>query len=164
MPDTIYVSGNVLLNPSELNENWKSTLVDHIKKKYINCTKQHGYITKIVSISNKITSQINSDTCYIKFNVNFIAEHILPAPGKTLECTVNMLFGHGIFAEISDKIKILIPIASLKDYKFDNKNHSFIPIDKKSTKQPISKGDKVKIEISEIKYEKNRYNCIGNLK
>ena len=70
-----------------------------------------------------------------------------------------MIFNHGIFAEIDDKIKILIPDHTLKTdgYQFDKTDNVY-----NGNNTTIKKQDKILIEIIDIVYN-NKYDCIGKL-
>ena len=69
-----------------------------------------------------------------------------------------MIFNHGIFCEKSN-LKLLIPINNLSSYNFDNK--------KKQFSKPgiiLKKDDTIQVEITNIRYNKHNFNCIGILK
>ena len=69
-----------------------------------------------------------------------------------------MIFSGGLFINIKNKIKLLIPISSLSDYKFDASTKTF-----KGEKSVIKENDEIKIKITGIKYSKKNFNCFGEL-
>ena len=165
MSDTILIEGTVRFAPNELNHNIRQLLVEKLSAKYITCNINNGYIQKIVKINNKYTTLIDNNSSDIVISIKFMAQRILPTIGMKLDCVVNTIFNHGIFAQIEDKIKILIPVATMRDYSFDHSGSveaPGIPVFKSST-VTIGKHDTIKIIITDVKYSKNRYNCIGKL-
>ena len=56
------------------------------------------------------------------------------------------------------KLKILIPMNTIKNYNF-NRDKSCL----ENKKQIIEKDDKIDIEIAETRYESGQYSCIGSL-
>jgi DNA-directed RNA polymerase subunit E'/Rpb7 len=170
MGDKILIDGYVILNPAELNEEIWSTLEQKIEEKYILCNHEYGYITKLCKIHNSYTSNIERNSGNVKISVRFLAERILPTIGKQLVCTVHMIFNQGIFAQVGENIKILIPTASIKNGKYtvidgddDYSKHSVFKISEPDRTRIIAVDDVIKITINEVKYNKNRYNCIGQL-
>ena len=66
-----------------------------------------------------------------------------------------MTLPNGILAEFLD-IKLLIPASDLEDYEY--KNQIFY-----NDKKVITIGDKLCVNIKDIRYIKNKFNCIGTL-
>ena len=160
MYDLININGFIILTPQEFNNDWKSTLAEKTKKKYLGCTNSYGYIIKITKISNDIETIFDSNSVSIRCNITFEVKRIKPEKNKKLNCNVNMIFNHGIFAEIDDKIKILIPDHTLKTdgYQFDKTDNVY-----NGNNTTIKKHDKIVIEIIDIRYNNNKYDCIGKL-
>jgi DNA-directed RNA polymerase subunit E'/Rpb7 len=65
-----------------------------------------------------------------------------------------MVFSSGLFVNVMNKFKVLIPINYLENYLFEN-NYFINSINKNTIKE----GDKVKFEITGIKYSKKQFNC-----
>ena len=169
MSDKILIDGYIILTPDELNQEILYLLEHKIKEKYILCNHEYGYITKLCKIHNGYTSYIERNSGNVKISVRFLAERILPTIGKQLVCTVHMIFNHGIFAQIGENIKILIPAISIKNGKYsvddgdDCSKHPVFKISGDDGIKIIESDDTLKITINEVKYNKNRYNCIGQL-
>jgi polyribonucleotide nucleotidyltransferase len=72
---------------------------------------------------------------------------------------VSMIFGGGLFINIKNKIKVLIPVSSLINYKFDASTKTFI----KNDKTVVKENDEIKVKITGIKYSKKNFNCFGEL-
>ena len=239
MFDRILIDGIVIIYPYELDQNINDIIIKKLASKYIVCNKKYGCVTKINKIHNQYKTYIERNTSNIKVHIKFMVERILPRIGKRLNCKVHMIFNHGIFAQIDQHIKILIPIASIKSGKFiqNTPDGSIFQIEQnKSNNTPASNdsdsnndscssesndsddddscssesndsddddscssesndsdeddscssesddsdeddscssedkiqriiktGDLIKIKITDVKYNKNRYNCIGKL-
>ena len=89
------------------------------------CNKEHGYILKINKIikikENNITS--NGE---LEFLLDFEADTLYPEKDKIFEGNVCMIFSAGIFVNIKDIFKILIPLNELKNYVYDNTENKFV--------------------------------------
>jgi len=168
MNEKLLIDGHIILTPNELNMEIWDMLEQKIKDKYIKCNNEYGCITKLCKIHNTYTTHIERNSGNVKIYTRFLAERILPTIGKQLSCTVHMIFNHGIFAQIGENIKILIPITSIKNGKYtvdegeDSSKHSVVKITGDHPKI-IAADDDIKIIIIEVKYNKSRYNCIGQL-
>ena len=118
MFDRILIDGIVIIYPYELDQNINDIIIKKLASKYIVCNKKYGCVTKINKIHNQYKTYIERNTSNIKVHIKFMVERILPRIDKRLNCKVHMIFNHGIFAQIDQHIKILIPIASIKNGKF----------------------------------------------
>jgi len=160
MHDELVIEGCVILQPDEFNNNWKNIIVDKIKSKYLGCTEKYGYIIDILQISNEIDTKLDCNTTMITCNIIIKVSRIKPEKHKVLSCKVQMIFNNGIFAQIDDKIKILVPNDTLENgnYIFQKTINKYY---NNNTKQTISKDDTIKVMITDLQYSKNKYNCIG---
>lgn len=165
MSNNILLEGSVMLAPDELNQDIQQLLVEKLVKKYVTCNINHGYIKRILKIHNNYTTLIDNNSGNIIFNMKFLVERILPEIGMKLDCVVHTIFSHGIFAQVADKIKILIPVATMQEYSFIRDGTDEMPNIPvfKSNEKTICKDTKLQIIITDVKYGKNRYNCIGKL-
>ena len=162
MHDELVIEGCVVLQPAEFNNNWKNTIVDKVKSKYLGCTEKYGYIIDILQISNEIDTKLDSNTTMITCNIIIKVLRIKPEKHKVISCKVQMIFNNGIFAQIDDKIKILVPndVLKIDNYMFQKTTNKYYNND---TKQTISKNDVINVMITDLQYSKNKYNCIGNM-
>ena len=78
------------------------------------CTKK---IIKINDIISHEISRANTDNI---FNVDFDVEILKPEKGLEVEGVVCMVYKDGIFINILDKQKMLIPKSNLQKYKFND--------------------------------------------
>jgi len=149
----------VYLNYEYMDKNYKK----HIFENLINitknfCNKEDGYILKINKIIKIIENNITSNG-ELEFLVEFEADTLYPEKDKIFEGNVCMIFSAGIFINIKDVFKILIPLNELKEYKYDSSKNNFAKEDKN-----IKVGDLIKVSILDTKYSKKSFSCFGKLK
>lgn len=151
------INQKISIDPKFLDSEIKNHLFNKLQKTMIGkCSLEYGYIlkiNKIISIEDNLIAPANS---LVIFNVIYEADILKPEVGQELVGTVCMIFKHGIFVDIYEKMKILIPSSSMESYIF--KNSCFV-----SDNTKISVGINVKIKIVMIKYEKKNFSCIGKL-
>ncbi len=136
---------------------WK--LRDHILDKLRDvligdCSKDDGYIlsvTRLVRIDDNYISLANSVATFV---VTFEAETLKPIKGSIVDGKVSLIISQGIFVEVQEYLKILIPSDKMEEQKYDPDLLSF---------GNIKQGMEIRIVIEEIKYEKKKFICIGKL-
>jgi DNA-directed RNA polymerase subunit E'/Rpb7 len=97
----------------------------------------------------------NQDTI---FTVNFEAKTLKPEAGVKMTGVVCMVYKDGIFINIDNKQKMLIPALTIKEYKFDNTSNSYI----NGTKE-IKVGDIVESLVTASKFCNKNFSCVGSL-
>ena len=65
-----------------------------------------------------------------------------------------------LLARVTNKLKILVPTNMLDEYNFQSNPPKFVH---KNIKKEIVKGDKINIILTDIRYNKQNYNCIGKI-
>ena len=159
--ETVTISKDIELSPSSLHQGYFNDIYNNLCDKYRDtCTKDNGYIIDILDDLKLNSNRISNNTANIIFNVSFTAKILKPEIGNEIKCSVDMLSWHGIFAGIN-KLKVLIPENALTNYYFDQQNSKYV---NKKSKSEIKNGDEITIELTDIRYTKNNYNCIGKLK
>lgn len=155
----INIEKKICLEPHMLNENISDYLLKKIKNEYIGkCDQNYGYINKIFEDIHILDNIISSASSGVFFRVKFTALANKPEVNSKYEGKVCMIFPNGIFVEVYDKMKVLIPNDKMNPYKYQ-KNNTY-----KNGNKVIENGDTVKFQINMIKYEKQKFNCIGSLK
>ena len=153
------IERKIHLEPEFLYSGLNSKLLDNVKKVYENeCTKETGYIlkvNKIVKIKDNYISNVNSSIIFV---VDIDVDILKPEINAVYTDKVSMIFSGGLFINIMNKIKLLIPISSLSDYSFDPSTKTFV-----KCKSVIKENDEIKIKITGIKYSKKNFNCFGEL-
>lgn len=153
------IERKIHLEPEFLYSGLNAKLLDNVKKVYENeCTKETGYIlkvNKIVRIKDNYISNVNSSIIFV---VDIDVDILKPEINAVYTDKVSMIFSGGLFINIMNKIKLLIPISSLSDYSFDPSTKTFV-----KCKSVIKENDEIKIKITGIKYSKKNFNCFGEL-
>ena len=153
------IERKIQLEPEFLYSGLNAKLLDNVKKVYENeCTKETGYIlkvNKIVRIKDNYISNVNSSIIFV---VDIDVDILKPEINAVYTDKVSMIFSGGLFINIMNKIKLLIPISSLSDYSFDPATKTFV-----KCKSVIKENDEIKIKITGIKYSKKNFNCFGEL-
>ena len=155
--NTLIAKENVYIESKYLNNDLKKHVEDAITKKMIGyCDQVYGYITKIddILIIDNYISTASTGTFFV---VQFSIESLKPSVGNEYTGTVCMVFDHGIFVEVENKMKVLIPCDKMLDFKFCGDKF-------KNKTDSIYTGDVIETIITSIKYEKHNFNCIGSLK
>jgi DNA-directed RNA polymerase subunit E'/Rpb7 len=153
------IEKRICVDHEYLNRDINSYIFQKIKDVTLNeCTKEFGYILsikKLVKIKDNYISNVNCDNI---FTVVFDAETLKPENGKKFTGVVCMIFAGGIFLNILDKQKVLIPVSSLIDYVFKPSEKCFKKKDK-----TIKEGDVIDVIITGTKYSKQSFSCFGSI-
>jgi DNA-directed RNA polymerase subunit E'/Rpb7 len=159
MSETRIIEKKVCLKPEFLSKDYKRYLFNEIKNTFKNeCSKEIGYILDIIKIKSIKDNYISSNNCEIVLIVEVLVIVLKPETNKIFQDKVCMIFSGGIFLDIKQKFKVLIPQNSLLEYTFDSKTKSFVKDDIQ-----ISEGDIIKVKITGFKYNKNNFSCFGEL-
>lgn len=148
-----------------LNKNLKLEILNKLKSSIdCDCTEEYGYILRIVekkdinktiNVIDNYISNVNAENIFI---VEYEAEVLKPEIDKTFNDKICMIFNGGIFVNVNNKFKILIPISYLKDYEYDNTNKIF-----KKDKKTYKEGDSIDVMITGLKYSKKKFSCFGKI-
>lgn len=152
---TTTIERRIYLEPKYLDSNIMKHLLKKIQKTTSNeCTKEYGHI---LTINKVIGISANVDTI---FTVKFEATTLKPEPGKIFDAVVCMIYKDGIFVNIAEKQKMLIPAVTLTDYKFHEEDNVY---KNATTKKTIAVDDKIRIKITATKYGNQNFSCVGSL-
>ena len=156
---TSIIEKRICLDHENLNSDIRKCIYEKIKESINNeCTKEHGYILgvkRLIKIKDNYISNVNCDNIFI---VEIEAYTLKPEIGKKFKGEVCMIFNGGIFLNIKNKQKVLIPVSTLKNYSYDTTNRRF-----QNNKKQISVGDEINVEITGTKYSKQSFSCFGNM-
>lgn len=143
----------IFLESKYLDKKIKQHLLSKLREKMYNeCTNDIGYILHIED-DIKIISNINN-----VFIVEFNAEIFKPEPNDEYDSKICMIYKDGIFVDIKDRQKMLIPASSLKDYTYNDENNTFYKDD-----LHLSKDDIIRCKISAVRYNNRKFSCFGSL-
>ena len=160
MTSIVTLERKICMDPEYLDKNINKNILIKIKDITNNeCTKDIGYFINIIKI-NKIKDNYISPNCENIFIVEFEAEILKPEIGKNFKGEVCMIFSGGVFLNIKNKLKVLIPSNSLKEYEFNQIDNCYI---NKKNNKTINVKDELYVSISGSKYSKKNFGCFGNL-
>ena len=135
-------------------------LVDILSDKVYNlvgtCSKTKGAVIEVGRIHSITSSTISrvSGTCYFEVTYDLVSLH--PEIGHIYNVHVKHLYPEGIFLEFYG-IKIIVPATNVESKGYLYRDGKYC-----SGSQAIKKGDRVEVEVLNIRYE-NEYQCIGGL-
>lgn len=153
MESTKQFSKQIILNPSELTENYKETIINKINKKKCD---ENGVIISLGDIKS-IKNVISRDGKFINFTVDIDILIAKPEIGIILSLKPSLIINKGIFFKMYEHFHFFVPNDSkLKEWTFIN--NSF-----KKNNKTINKDDEVTIIITNIRYDNNKFNCICDL-
>jgi DNA-directed RNA polymerase subunit E'/Rpb7 len=151
---TSVITRRVTLNPKYLTKNIKNHIITQLQIDTKNdCSKQFGHILKIIKIEEILD---NENTTFV---IKFSAETLKPEKDRILEGKVFKVYRDGIFIDVMEKQKILIPALNLTNYEFNEDNDTYVS----KNKEIIQENDEVKVKIVAVKYNKGKFSCFGSL-
>lgn len=150
--ETITMRKRISMEPRYLDQNLMWNLYSKIAKKTIGeCTKENGYILAVTKIIQVLDNKEHV------FNVEFEAEAFKPEKGKEVSGKICMLSRNGIFVEVFNIQKILLPASDIDGYTYDGKDMCLVGDDS------IAVGDAIDVVIQDIQYDKTVFSCIGTI-
>lgn len=154
----VNIEKRVCLNSKYLTTNIMKHLLDKISESSLdNCSKEYGYILNIKKINNIISHEIGRANTDNIFNINFEVEIFKPEKDLEVVGTICMMFKDGIFIDIFNKQKMLIPVSTLSNYTFDNNIYS-----DKNGKQ-LNINDNINAIITAVMFTNKKYSCFGRI-
>src|SRR6056300_111714 len=115
------IERRVYINPKYLNSDINKHIFDEVSRTSLNeCTKKYGHILSIKHIIDIVNIE---DTI---FKVKFEAETLKPEPKNIFTGVVCMVYKDGIFVNICNKQKMLIPSLTIKGYVFDEVKSEYV--------------------------------------
>lgn len=149
----VTIQRRVYLEPKYLDKNIMDHLLTQVTKSTLGeCTKEYGHILSV----ERLVDIVDNEDCI--FTVLFEAKTLKPEAGKKLTGTVCMVYKDGIFINVEEKQKMLIPVVTLDGYKFDQVSRTYT----KDNKQ-IKEGIEVDAVVTAAKYSNKNFSCFGSL-
>lgn len=144
----------IYLEPIMMNKNIRKHLNEEIERKLKNkCIYNYGYVKNI----NKINTITNTKSNVFIIDCNI--EVFKPEKDVIYETIVHVIYKEGIFVEVNNLQKILIPKLHLHGYQYDEFTNVFID----KNKNIIQPGMSVHTKVLAVKYNNNSFSCIGEL-
>jgi len=157
--DEITTTVQICVEPRYLGKNIKKHLAKKISEKYLDkCNQEYGYILEVkddVVVKKNRLAKLGGNVFY---KVECTLCRLKPNIDDEFKGKVCMVFEHGIFVEISGKMKVLVPTDKMNGYEYSKTRQYF-----KKGKKKIKEEEEVKIKITGVEYSNCNYNCIGKL-
>ena len=162
MTTVLNIEKKICLPPESFDKNIKTHIFNKLKQDLENtCSKEYGYILEVNKLL-KIKDNYISSNCENIFIVDVEIVNLKPEIEKEFQGTICMIFSGGIFINVKNKLKVLVPTSYIIDYKFNQDKNIFI--NNENADIAIKQGDNLHVLISGIKYSKQNFSCFGKLK
>jgi len=156
--ETLTLVQKILIAPKYLDANIETHIYRQLEKILKGkSTQEHGYIVDIDREIKILDNSINSDASVL-YQVEFKVNTLKPRKGHILEGVVIMVFENGIFVEVLNEVKVLVPLEKIGKYKYVSEKKIF-----KYKKKTISVGDIIRVKLDLIQYEGKTFSCIAFL-
>lgn len=161
--DTTIIEKRICLESRFLDSNYEQHLLNKANQDTKNeCSQKYGFIIRIVKIDKILDHEINRVNADNVFTVKFEAETLKPEPDKIFRGSVCMVYKDGIFINVLNKQKILIPAYVLADnYSFNEEKNLYI-----SNNDPddiIKEGTILNVKITASQYNNLNFSCFGTI-
>lgn len=161
----------ITLHPRDMTSLYKDNLLREAKRTLEpngssqgSCTAKDGYVLEVTGLSKILKSGISTTSSMPIFEVELSVVTLKPEVGQQITGVVCMVASYCVFVLIHDKLKVLLPLASMvkAGYKFDQEGSRFVRPPSKSVKGvKISQGSSIKIVLTNVKFDKKAFICIG---
>tara|TARA_B100001094_G_C18193732_1_gene809104 strand:+ start:5356 stop:5847 length:492 start_codon:yes stop_codon:yes gene_type:complete len=161
--DTTVIEKRICLESKFLNSNYEQHILDKANQDTKNeCSQNYGFIIRIIRILDILDHEINRVNADNVFTVKFEAESLKPEPDKIFRGSVCMIYKDGIFINVLDKQKILIPAYTLADaYDFNLEKNSYVGKDDED--DVIKEGTVLSVKITASQYNNLNFSCFGTI-
>jgi len=154
------INSEIYLLPDEICQNYKDILLEKVKKKFEgHAFDNHGIIYKVHKINNILKNSISEVGTFILFLLEIEIERYLPQHDNELELKIKKICSYGIFF-LEDKIRILIPSSCVNSYSLEREENYFYL---KKDEKIIKENDTITLKLTEIRFEKDGFSCLGTL-
>lgn len=155
---TIKLRKKICLRPNLFDNDLNVHLYDKLNKSLNGtCTRKDGYIISVDRKINVIDNEVTADGS-ILFDVEFTVHTLKPEKGQLLKGETCMIFQDGIFVEVENNMKVLVPSTKIDQLKFDKKSGTF-----KGKNKSICLGDNITVKVDQIRYDLSGFKIIGVL-
>ena len=162
--ETVTITRRICLHSRFLDHNIKLHLLRELSTATKDeCSKDHGYIISVKGISHIVNHKIGRANSDNVFTLEFEALTLNPKVGMEVTGTVCMIYKDGVFINIMNRQKMLIPATSLTgnkdDHGFDESTGNY-----RVHGCCIKVGDDVEATVTASQYSNGFFSCLGTLK
>ena len=108
------------------------------------CCQKYGFILRVLEVKDVLSNKLSMYNGKLILNCSIEIEHLLPEIKAKVFGVVQQKFPQGLIILVQNCMKAFIPC-------------------EESILQTIEIGDEIEFEISQIRFQKGKYDCIGNL-
>lgn len=156
------IEKKICLDPEYLSRDYNKHLFEKVNLlAKSECSMENGYVLSVKRIVKIKDNYISNVSCELIFVVLYEAEVLKPDIDSVFNDKVCMIFNGGVFLNVRDKFKVLIPTSSLEDHSFDAATKTFVHDRNKEIS--IAVGDTLKVKITGMKYQKKNFSCFGEM-
>jgi len=124
--------------------NVEHELLPQFRQRYENtCTKECGYILEVVRIVEVLRRKLSAYNGNVIVDCIIEVKCLLPEPGQRVQGTIKQAYAQGLIVAVEDCMKVFIPRTSVPG------NVTF------------QVQDPIEFEITQTRFQKGRYDCIG---
>lgn len=150
------IQKDIFVENCHLNENIESIIFQKIKSMESSCTFENGYVINVYDDMKILNNTVSPDGIFV--NVQFSFKTFKPVVNQIYEADVKIIFFQYLLASILGKTDVLIDSNNMKNYKFNKATNSFVNPDSE-----IKVGSKIKVKITMIRFQNQKFGCIGTL-
>ena len=155
--EIITLEEKISLHPKYICPDVNKYLYDKLNMDYKNkCLQKSGYILEIYPDFIILNNNIYSSTFSVILDVRLRLKVLKPEIGTKLNVNVLHVLKNGVLTECQSVLKIFIPSTNIKNMNFDSLKNCFT-----DNNTFINRFDIIEIEISKVRYENNKFDCIG---
>jgi DNA-directed RNA polymerase subunit E'/Rpb7 len=145
-----------------LDSEIKTHVLSKLVNKMVGCwTLDYGYILDVKRVISLGKCYINPATSSTTIEVTYEIDTLKPEKDLVLNGTVCMIFNNGLFVDIYEKMKVLIPSNSMNKIQGLEYNDSLKTFS--NSEKTIGENDFVQIKLTSVQYTDKKYICIGIL-
>jgi DNA-directed RNA polymerase subunit E'/Rpb7 len=161
--DKTIIEKRICLESRFLDSNYEQHILNKANQDTKNeCSQKYGFIIRIVKIDKILDHEINRVNADNVFTVKFEAETLKPEPGKIFRGSVCMIYKDGIFINVFNKQKILIPTCVLTDnYSFNEEKNLYVG--NEDHDDIIKEGTILNVKITASQYNNLNFSCFGTI-
>lgn len=106
------------------------------------CTKNHGFIVRVLGVERVLNRTLSIYNGKLIVRANVEVECFLPRAGLQVPGVIQQVFPQGLIVWVAECMK------------------SFVPLPRAS---PFTRGTPVHVTLSQLRFQKGRYDCIATL-
>lgn len=108
------------------------------------CCQKYGFILEVIEVKSILSNKLSMYNGKLILNCLIEIEHLLPQPKATVIGVIQQKFPQGLIVLVKNCMKSFIPCME-------------------SALSNLEVGDEIEFEISQIRFQKGKYDCIGDL-